>query len=184
MGAHLVGIIVHGSSARGEARTTSDVDVLVVVDLALALTRALYRRWDEIPVTWQGRRVAVQSGALAAMVLGQRGARTVPFGFEDEMVAALAKGDVDAAAVSPATVGYFNFLHREAPLVMHLDCHESDFPHVITLFKRHGYWGAISKTNGTPLRYNQRPGVLNPDFVVYGDPDPDWLAALSSNRRV
>ena len=29
-----------------------------------------------------------------------------------------AKGDVDAAAVSPATVGYFNLLHREAPLVM------------------------------------------------------------------
>jgi len=36
---------------------------------------------------------------------------------------------------------------------MHLDCHESDFPHVITLFRRHGAWGAISKTNGAPLRY-------------------------------
>ena len=64
------------------------------------------------------RRVAVQSGSLAAMLLGQRGARTVPYGFEEEMVAAVAKGDVDAAAVSPATVGYFNLLHREAPLVM------------------------------------------------------------------
>lgn len=45
------------------------------------------------------------------------------------------------------------WVNGEAPLVMHLDCHESDFPHVITLFRRHGYWGAISKTNGTPLRY-------------------------------
>ena len=41
----------------------------------------------------------------------------------------------------------------DPPLVMHLDCHESDFPHVLTLFRRHGAWGAISKTNGTPLRY-------------------------------
>jgi hypothetical protein len=45
------------------------------------------------------------------------------------------------------------WVHGEPPLVMHLDCHESDFPHVITLFRRHGAWGAISKTNGTPLRY-------------------------------
>ncbi len=45
------------------------------------------------------------------------------------------------------------WVHGEPPLVMHLDCHESDFPHVLTLFRRHGAWGAISKTNGTPLRY-------------------------------
>jgi hypothetical protein len=43
--------------------------------------------------------------------------------------------------------------HGEPPLVMHLDCDASDFPHVITLFRRHGAWGAISKTNGAPLRY-------------------------------
>ena len=41
----------------------------------------------------------------------------------------------------------------DPPLVMHLDCHESDYPHVIALFKRQGAWGAISKTNGAPLRY-------------------------------
>jgi hypothetical protein len=45
------------------------------------------------------------------------------------------------------------WVHGEPPLVMHLDCHESDFPHVITLFRRAGAWGAISKTNGAPLRY-------------------------------
>jgi hypothetical protein len=41
----------------------------------------------------------------------------------------------------------------DPPLVMHLDCDESDYPHVITLFRRSGAWGAISKTNGAPLRY-------------------------------
>jgi hypothetical protein len=45
------------------------------------------------------------------------------------------------------------WVHGEAPLVMHLDCHESDYPHVIALFRRAGAWGAISKTNGAPLRY-------------------------------
>ena len=45
------------------------------------------------------------------------------------------------------------WVHGEPPLVMHLDCHESDFPHVITLFRHSGSWGAISKTNGAPLRY-------------------------------
>jgi hypothetical protein len=45
------------------------------------------------------------------------------------------------------------WVNGERPLVMHLDCHESDYPHVITVFKRHGAWGAISKTNGAPLRY-------------------------------
>ena len=41
----------------------------------------------------------------------------------------------------------------DPPLVMHLDCDASDYPHVIALFRRGGAWGAISKTNGTPLRY-------------------------------
>jgi hypothetical protein len=45
------------------------------------------------------------------------------------------------------------WVNGEPPLVMHLDCHESDYPHVIALFRRGRYWGAISKTNGAPLRY-------------------------------
>lgn len=39
------------------------------------------------------------------------------------------------------------------PLVMHLDCDLSDYPHVIALFRHMGCWGAISKTNGPGLRY-------------------------------
>ena len=45
------------------------------------------------------------------------------------------------------------WVHGEPPLVMHLDCDPSDFPHVVALFRRGGHWGAISKTNGAPLRY-------------------------------
>jgi hypothetical protein len=45
------------------------------------------------------------------------------------------------------------WIHGEPPLVMHLDCDISDYPHVIALFRHHGHWGAISKTNGVALRY-------------------------------
>ena len=45
------------------------------------------------------------------------------------------------------------WVHGEPPLVMHLDCALSDYPHVVALFRRGTHWGAISKTNGASLRY-------------------------------
>ncbi len=45
------------------------------------------------------------------------------------------------------------WVHGEPPLVMHLDCAPTDYPHVIALFRRRRDWGAISKSNGAPLRY-------------------------------
>lgn len=45
------------------------------------------------------------------------------------------------------------WLHGDPPLLVHLDCDLSDYPHVIAVFRRGRFWGAISKTNGTPLRY-------------------------------
>ena len=45
------------------------------------------------------------------------------------------------------------WVNGDPPLVVHLDCDLSDYPHVIAVFRRHGAWGALSKTNGAPLRY-------------------------------
>jgi len=56
-GGALAGVLVYGSYARGDATAASDVDLLVVVDPAISLTRALYRDWDVEPVEWQGRHV-------------------------------------------------------------------------------------------------------------------------------
>jgi predicted nucleotidyltransferase len=53
----LIGVVLHGSWARGEAARTSDVDVLIVIERRLALSRALYRTWDEAVPSWEGRRV-------------------------------------------------------------------------------------------------------------------------------
>jgi len=45
------------------------------------------------------------------------------------------------------------WVHGEPPLVMHMDCAPSDWPHVVALFRRGSAWGAISKTNGAVLRF-------------------------------
>jgi predicted nucleotidyltransferase len=49
-----VGIAAFGSWARRQAAAGSDVDLLIVVDGSVALTRELYRAWDEEPVSWEG----------------------------------------------------------------------------------------------------------------------------------
>jgi len=51
----LVGIAAFGSWARGDLADTSDVDLLVVLERRVALSRRIYRSWDEAPVTWDGR---------------------------------------------------------------------------------------------------------------------------------
>lgn len=53
----LVGVVVFGSFARGDAAATSDVDLLVVVDRSIPLARALYREWDTEPLRWASRNV-------------------------------------------------------------------------------------------------------------------------------
>jgi hypothetical protein len=45
------------------------------------------------------------------------------------------------------------WIHGRPPLVVHLDCDASDYPHCIAVYRRGRCWGAISKTNGAVLRY-------------------------------
>lgn len=57
-GAHLQAVAIFGSWARGTAAAGSDVDVLIVVDEALPVTRALYTAWDRgVTLTWDGHAV-------------------------------------------------------------------------------------------------------------------------------
>ncbi len=57
LGERVRGVLVFGSWARGEAVAGSDVDVLVVVDDDVALTRRLYHAWDGAPLAWEGHSV-------------------------------------------------------------------------------------------------------------------------------
>jgi polar amino acid transport system substrate-binding protein len=70
----------------------------------------------------QHTKVAVQTGSLAAMSIDRRHVPISVFGFEDEMLDAVAGDEVDAAAVTPLTAGYYNLQHAEHPVgLMPLD---------------------------------------------------------------
>jgi hypothetical protein len=56
---------------------------------------------------------------------------------------------IEGAFVAAAAL----WAHGEPPFLVHLDCEIGDTPHVIAVFRRGGAWGAISKTNGFPLRF-------------------------------
>lgn len=45
--------------------------------------------------------------------------------------------------------------HGHEPLIVDLTAVKGDFDHVIAVFKQHGHWGAISKTNHIVLRYRE-----------------------------
>ncbi len=45
------------------------------------------------------------------------------------------------------------YLHGEKPLLLDLKTKKTDQEHVVALFRKKGYWGALSKTNHAVLRY-------------------------------
>ncbi len=83
------------------------------VALALRSANASVRGFQDIA---PGQRVGVMVNSLASKLLAQRGLRTVPYVFENDMVIDLAKGEIDACAVSPATIAYYIHIHPDAGL--------------------------------------------------------------------
>ncbi len=70
LGDALVGLALYGSFVRGGATPASDVDLLLVVDSGLPLTRELYRRWDEETLLWDGHEVEVHFAHLPSQDSG------------------------------------------------------------------------------------------------------------------
>jgi predicted nucleotidyltransferase len=56
-GDSVIGLVLYGSWARDEVGAASDVDVLVVFESELPITRNVYRLWDSEPVFWESHRV-------------------------------------------------------------------------------------------------------------------------------
>jgi len=57
VGEAFLGVVGFGSWARGEMASSSDVDLLVVIESDLPVTRRLYRDWDRNPLWWESHRV-------------------------------------------------------------------------------------------------------------------------------
>ena len=102
-------------------------DKAALAEIGLRLSRPYYRSGVTLAVRADAStaslsslkpegRVGVQVGSLAAMTLGRGGFATRPFVFQDEMLDAVAAREIDAAAVTPAAIGWFNLRHPDAQL--------------------------------------------------------------------
>lgn len=58
---------------------------------------------------------------------------------------------IEGAVLAAAILWY----HGHRPLLLDLKSTKNDFDHVVALFQRDGYWGAISKTDHAVLRYRE-----------------------------
>jgi polar amino acid transport system substrate-binding protein len=73
-------------------------------------------------------KIGVMGSSVASMTFNQRGQATSAFGFEDEMLKALADKEIDGAAVSRAAVEYFNLTHPGQDLrIVEIDALEPAF---------------------------------------------------------
>jgi polar amino acid transport system substrate-binding protein len=63
-----------------------------------------------------GQRAGVLTGSLVAMTLNKRGVGITPFVQEDELMAALAAGEIDAAAITPTAIGWYNTGNPQTPV--------------------------------------------------------------------
>jgi polar amino acid transport system substrate-binding protein len=108
----LLDTIVDPDLARGPIKV-SHAYQLSGVALALAPGNDGIRRFSDIA---PGKRVGVMVNSVASKLLNQRGIYTVPYAFESEMIADLVKGDLEACAVSPATIAYYLHAHPSSGL--------------------------------------------------------------------
>ena len=58
---------------------------------------------------------------------------------------------IEAACLAAAILQF----HGQEPLIVDLTAVRDDEDHVIAVFRQHGHWGAISKTNHAVLRYRE-----------------------------
>ena len=94
------------------------------VALVFARGREPVKTYGELK---RGTRVGVLHNSLASLVVSRTPATLVPFGFEDDMLEAVAKGEVDAGAVSAAAAGYFNLKNPDRTInVVHAEDFEPE----------------------------------------------------------
>lgn len=104
-------------------------DPSVELDYGIRLTKPYYRSGVGLAVPASSRlgsfaeldrhtKVGVLVGSVAAMVLDKRHVTISVFGFEDDILAALANHEIDAGAVTPIAAQYYGFRHTETLLRM------------------------------------------------------------------
>jgi len=116
----------------------------------------------------KGRRVGALVGSLTSVTLGQKGLPTIPFTFEDEMIEAVGKGELDAALATPASIGYYNLLHTDAPVTLvRAYEHEPEFRWEIAVGMRKSDDALVAAINQAVDRL-LADGTVNRIYAGYG----------------
>jgi ABC-type amino acid transport substrate-binding protein len=103
-----------------------------------------------------GMRVGVMMSSVASLIVSKTPASMVPFGFEDDLVAAVASGEVDVGAISPATAGYHNLKNPDRKVTLvHAEDSEPDLKWQVAIGMRRADDALVEAVNqalGTLLR--------------------------------
>lgn len=116
----------------------------------------------------KGQRVGAIVGSVASVRVGQKGLPTIPFTFEDEMVEAVGKGELDAALVTPATIGYYNLNHKDAPVTMVRDYDSIPELHWEVAVGMRKADDALAAAVNSALDRMLAQGVVNRIYASYG----------------
>lgn len=103
----LLDTIVDPATQRGVVKLSQAYQKSGVALALMAGNDQVQRFQDLAP----GKRIGVMINSLASKLLNQRDMRTVPYSFEGDMLDDLAKGEIDACAVSPAPIAYYIRTH-------------------------------------------------------------------------
>jgi len=96
-----------------------------------------------------GTRVGVIMNSLASLVVSKTPATMIPFGFESDMLEALARGEIAAAAASAASIGYFNRTHPETKFqLVHAEDDEPELRWPVAIGMRRADDALVEKING------------------------------------
>ena len=117
-----------------------------------------------------GTRVGVLMNSLASLIVSRTPASMVPFGFEDDLVDAVSRGEVHAGAVSPATIGYYNLTHPGSALrFSHAEDSEPELRWQVAVGMRRADAAMTQAVDGA-LRALLAEGALTAIYARYGVP--------------
>ncbi len=86
---------------------------------------------------------------------------SIPMNFEEDKIDTIKSPLMvlrgwNAHCIEGAILGaYILSMHGYKPLLLHLQTTKGDYDHVVAPFQENGYWGALSKTNHSVLRYRE-----------------------------
>jgi ABC-type amino acid transport substrate-binding protein len=95
-----------------------------------------------------GMKVGVMMNSLASLIVSKTSATMVPFGFEDDLAAAIASGEVDVGAISPASAGYHNLKNPgKTVTVVHAEDSEPELKWTVAIGLRRADEALVAAVN-------------------------------------